>query len=147
MRRPGPVHGHTIDGMTMGGMKLVRLLRAAQPARLATYLLALWKLFRHPATPLPAKLVAVAVLGYALSPIDLIPDFVPVLGYLDDLILVPLGLWVALRLIPADLMADARLRAQDVAERPISRAGAAVIVVVWLAVVALAAWWAWRTWW
>jgi uncharacterized membrane protein YkvA (DUF1232 family) len=114
-------------------MKLVRLLRFAQPGRLATYLLALWKLFRHPATPLPAKLVAVAVLGYALSPIDLIPDFIPVLGQLDDLILVPLGVALAVKLTPRHLW-EARLGEAEVSAEKLPRLwwGAALIVLLWL---------------
>ena len=67
-------------------MRLARLFRAANTQRLATYLIALWKLFQHPQTPKPAKWVAIFVLAYALSPIDLIPDFIPVLGPLDDVV-------------------------------------------------------------
>ena len=70
--------------------------------------IALWLAARDPRVPLAAKLVAGAVAAYALSPIDLIPDFIPVLGYLDDLLIVPAGIWLALRLIPAELMAELR---------------------------------------
>src|SRR5882672_12866487 len=80
-----------------------KLLHRANTARLATHLLALWKLFRHPETPRLAKVVAVAVLAYALSPIDLIPDFIPVLGLLDDVILLPLGIALAVKLTPRHL--------------------------------------------
>jgi ankyrin repeat protein len=85
--------------------------------------------------------VVAAVVAYALSPIDLIPDFVPVLGYLDELILLPLALGVAVRLVPADVLAECRARALEIAERPVSRVAGTVIVVVWLAVAALAAVW------
>lgn len=119
-------------------MKLARLLRAANPGRLATYLLALWKLFRHPATPLPAKIVAVAVLGYALSPIDLIPDFIPLLGQLDDLILIPLGVALVVKLTPAPLW-EARLSEAEVSADKLPRLwwGAALIVLLWLVLLGL----------
>src|SRR5213075_3596807 len=98
-------------------MRLARLFRAANTQRLATYLIALWKLFQHPQTPKPAKWVAIFVLAYALSPIDLIPDFIPVLGLLDDLILVPLGLSIVLRMIPPEVMEESRARADVVVRR------------------------------
>ena len=94
--------------------------------------LALYFAVRDPRTPLAAKIVAGAVVAYALSPIDLIPDFIPVLGYLDDLILVPLGIALCLRLIPGQVLAEARARAESESLRPKSYAAAAVIVVVWL---------------
>lgn len=95
---------------------------------------------RDPRTPWPAKLLAAVVVAYALSPIDLIPDFIPVLGYLDDLVLVPLGIWLVLRLIPDEVMADARARAAE-AERPgRSLAGLSIVIGVWLAVAASLAW-------
>jgi uncharacterized membrane protein YkvA (DUF1232 family) len=87
---------------------------------------------RDPRTPWYARALAVVVVAYALSPIDLIPDFVPVLGYLDDLILVPLGIALVLRLIPADVRADCTERARLQTERKVSRVGAAAIVIVWL---------------
>jgi len=99
---------------------------------------ALYLAARDPRTPWHAKLLAGIVVAYALSPIDLIPDFIPVLGYLDDLLLVPLGLWLAVRLIPADVMEDCRARGAELAERPASRTAAAVIVVIWLAALAAA---------
>ena len=80
-----------------------RLLRAANTARLATYLIALWKLFKHPQAPRGAKLVAVAVIAYAVSPIDLIPDFIPVLGQLDDLLIIPLGVALVRKMTPDPL--------------------------------------------
>jgi hypothetical protein len=83
--------------------------------------------------------VAAAVAAYALSPIDLIPDFVPVLGYLDDLLIVPLGIVLAVRLIPPPVMADLRARAIDQA-RPPSTAGLIAVVVLWLAAIAVAGW-------
>ena len=101
---------------------------------------ALYLAYRDPRTPWYARLLAAVVVGYAFSPIDLIPDFVPVLGYLDDLILVPLGIWLALRLVPTEVMAEARERArQAMAEgKPVNRAAAVVIVLVWLLLAALA---------
>ena len=114
--------------------------------RLQAETLALWFAARDDRTPWYAKLFVAAVVAYALSPIDLIPDFVPVLGYLDDLILIPLGVALALRMIPADVMAAARERARvELADpRPRSRVAAAVIVALWIAAAALAAFVAWR---
>lgn len=121
--------------------RLGKLLRRANAARLATHLLALWKLFKHPQTPWPAKLVALAVLAYALSPIDLIPDFIPVLGLLDDVILLPLGIALAVRLTPRALW-QARLAEAEVSREQLPRLlwGAAIVVVVWLLLVLLFAW-------
>jgi uncharacterized membrane protein YkvA (DUF1232 family) len=101
---------------------------------------ALWIAARDPRTPWYAKLLAGAVAAYALSPIDLIPDFIPVLGYLDDLLIVPLGILLVVRLIPAPLMAEFRREAAEHA-KPVSRVGLAFIVAVWLVAAALLAWW------
>lgn len=96
---------------------------------------------RDARTPWAVRLLALLVAAYALSPIDLIPDFIPVLGYLDDVILVPLGLALVLRLTPAPVMNSARERADAAADRPISWVMAAVIVLLWLlALLALGAW-------
>lgn len=97
---------------------------------------ALWIAARDPRTPLAAKLVAGAVAAYALSPIDLIPDVIPVLGYLDDLLLVPLGIALAIRLIPPALMAEFRAAAALREGRPRSRAAVVVIVLLWAATLA-----------
>lgn len=92
---------------------------------------ALWLAARDPRVPWYAKVVAAAVAAYALSPVDLIPDFIPVLGYLDDLIIVPLGIMLAIRLIPQPVMAELRQRAAERAGRPVSRAGLIFILAVW----------------
>jgi len=114
--------------------------------RIKRNVLALWFALRDPRTPLPAKIVAAIVVGYALSPIDLIPDFIPVLGYLDDVILVPLGVLLAIRLIPADVWAQCQDSAQHwIAQKqgkPRSHIGAAVIVAIWLTL----AYFCWRYW-
>jgi uncharacterized membrane protein YkvA (DUF1232 family) len=101
---------------------------------------ALYLAYRDPRVPWYARLLAAVVVGYAFCPIDLIPDFVPVLGYLDDLILVPLGIWLALKLIPVGVMAEARERAREVMAqgRPVNRAAAVVVVAIWLLLAALA---------
>jgi uncharacterized membrane protein YkvA (DUF1232 family) len=92
--------------------------------------------------PWYAKVVAGCVAAYALSPLDLIPDFIPVLGYLDDIILVPLGIALAIRLIPPDLLEEHRRKAEaQAAQRPVSRKAAAVIITVWLALAILLAFW------
>ena len=88
---------------------------------------------RDPRAPFFARLLAMLVAAYALSPIDLIPDFVPILGYLDDLLIVPLGLLWVLRLMPADVLTDARARADAVLTKPRSLWGAATIVGIWVA--------------
>lgn len=88
---------------------------------------------RDPRTPWPARILAAVVVAYALSPIDLIPDFIPVLGYLDDLFLVPLGIWLVLRLIPGEVMADARRQAADMERPGKSLWGLALVVALWLA--------------
>jgi uncharacterized membrane protein YkvA (DUF1232 family) len=93
--------------------------------------------------PWSAKLLAGAVAAYALSPIDLIPDFIPVLGLLDDLLIVPVGIYAAVRLIPGPIMED--LRAQALTrDRPMSRAGAGVVIALWLLAAVGAAWLVWR---
>ena len=94
---------------------------------------ALYLAARDRRVPWYAKVVAAWVAAYALSPIDLIPDFIPVLGYLDDVILVPLGIALAIRLIPPALLEEHRAAAASRAQRPISRVGAAVIIALWLA--------------
>jgi len=105
---------------------------------------ALWLSARDPRTPILAKVVAAAVAAYALSPIDLIPDFIPVLGYLDDLVIVPFGRLLAVRLIPPILMAEFRESAAQCLERPTSRAGLVFILVLWFCTGTLLAFWFWR---
>ena len=123
-----------------------RLVAAGAAQRLRVYLLALWKLFRHPETPRAARWVAIAVIAYAVSPIDLVPDFIPVLGQLDDLILIPLGIALAVRLTPKPLWA-ALLQEANASPDPLPRLvwGAAAVIAFWLVLIALAVW-AWNAW-
>lgn len=104
---------------------------------------ALWIAARSPRTPVAAKIVAGAVAAYALSPIDLIPDFIPILGYLDDIVIVPLGIALAIRMIPAALMADFRAEAVST-DRPKNLYVAALIVGLWLVGLVFIAAWFWR---
>ncbi len=99
---------------------------------------------RDPRTPWYAKVFAGGVVAYALSPIDLIPDFIPIVGYLDDLILVPLGIALAVKMIPEAVLVDCRIRAQAASERPTDRKAAAIIVAIWLAAAVLMVWLAYR---
>jgi len=99
---------------------------------------------RDPRTPWYAKVLALCVAGYALSPIDLIPDFIPILGLLDDAIIVPLGIIAVVWMIPADVMTEHRAAATLAAERPSSRTAALVIVGIWAASIALTGWIAYR---
>jgi len=128
-------------------MRLSWIREFASKKRLSIYLYALWKLFKHPQTPRAAKWTAIAVVAYAISPIDLIPDFIPVLGLLDELVLVPLGVWLVIRLTPPALwqsiLADAEAHAERV---PRMVWGAIVIVAIWALVLALVSWWAWNWW-
>lgn len=98
---------------------------------------------RDPRTPWYAKALALCVAGYALSPIDLIPDFIPVLGYLDDLVIVPLGILAVVKMIPPEVLAEHRAAALA-GERPVSRTAALVIVCIWAASIALTAWLGYR---
>ncbi len=100
---------------------------------------------RDPRTPWLARLLILAIVAYAVSPIDLIPDFIPVLGFVDELLLLPVALMLAVRMIPADAMADARAKAAGQRLAP-SRAAAAVIVVIWVAALAGAGYAASRWW-
>lgn len=107
----------------------------------------LWFASKHPATPWYAKALGVLVVAYALSPIDLIPDFIPVLGYVDDVLLLPVLIWLTVRTLPAHVLDECRLQADDwlreKKKKPTSRAGAAFIVLLWLAagLAVLYAWW------
>ena len=100
---------------------------------------AIWLAARDPRVPWLAKAVALCIAAYALSPIDLIPDFIPVLGYLDDLIIVPLGIMIVVRMIPEALMAEFRQMASAREQRPKSIAGAIAVIALWLAAAALLA--------
>lgn len=100
---------------------------------------------RDPRTPLSVRLLALAVAAYALSPIDLIPDFIPVLGYLDDLIIVPIGILLVVKLTPVEVREASRARAQAACAVPPSRAAAIAVVVLWIVAVAGVGWWVLRT--
>ena len=119
-----------------------RLIRLTQVARLGMVLVALWKLLRHPQTPRSAKIVAAVVVAYAVSPVDLIPDFIPVLGQLDDLVLVPLGIALAVKLTPPEVWQQCLHEAEHRTE-PLPRIvwGAAVIVGLWLLMVGAFVFW------
>jgi uncharacterized membrane protein YkvA (DUF1232 family) len=104
---------------------------------------AVWIAARDPRVPWYAKGVALGVAAYALSPIDLIPDFIPVLGYLDDLVIVPLGILLVIKLTPDGLMAEFRMQAARYEERPHSRAAAAMVVAIWISAAVLLLWWLW----
>ena len=108
--------------------------------RLKAEVYALYLAYRDPRVPWYARLFAAAVVAYAFSPIDLIPDIIPVLGYLDDLVLVPLGIVLALKMIPAEVMAESRERAKEALRegKPTNWAAASVIIGIWLLLAALA---------
>ncbi len=132
---PQWIVGEVVVGVNLGEWK-----RWAGQLKSETY--ALYLAYRDPRVPWYAKLFAALVVGYAFSPIDLIPDPIPVLGYLDDLILVPLGVALAVRMIPEDVLSESRQKAREMVERgerPVSRAAATVIVVLWLVLAVLGA--------
>lgn len=103
---------------------------------------ALYLAYRDPRTPWYGKVFAALVVAYAFSPIDLIPDPIPILGYLDDLVLVPLGAAIALRMIPSEVMSDSRAKAEGKlrAGKPVSWVGAVIIGTIWLVLAGLAIW-------
>jgi uncharacterized membrane protein YkvA (DUF1232 family) len=108
-----------------------RLIRDVHAVYLAAY---------DPRVPWYAKILAAAVAGYALSPIDLIPDFIPVLGYADDLIIVPLGIWLVVSLIPSEVMAECRAKADAAEQRPRSTTAAVAVIAIWVGAAALLGW-------
>ena len=118
-----------------------RLKRWASELR--AQLLTVWFCRTHPGTPWHAKLLAALVVAYAFSPIDLIPDFIPVIGYLDDLILVPLGIYLVLRMVPEQVLAESRQKAEQwiagQKDKPRSYVAAALILLIWIAL----AYWGW----
>jgi uncharacterized membrane protein YkvA (DUF1232 family) len=120
---------------------LENLNQRARDLKTETY--ALYLAARDPRTPWYAKLLVAGIVAYALSPIDLIPDFVPVLGYLDDLILIPLGVTLAIKLIPGSVLTECRIQAQETFKngKPVSRTAGAVVVLVWILLAALCIVW------
>ena len=106
--------------------------------RLKVEVYALYLAYKDQRVPWYARVFAVVVVGYAFSPIDLIPDVVPVLGYLDDLILIPLGVALAIKMIPPAVLAECREKARDAKDRPVNKLAAVVIVIVWIALAVLA---------
>jgi uncharacterized membrane protein YkvA (DUF1232 family) len=105
--------------------------------------IAVWLAARDPRVPLAVKAFAALVAAYAMSPIDLIPDFIPVLGLLDELILLPAAVWVILRFIDPEIIAEHRAAATEIAARPVSVRGAAVVIAVWIAAAVLVTWIFW----
>jgi len=118
--------------MTLASLK-------ARARQVKVELIALALASRDPRTPWYAKLIVAGCVAYALSPVDVIPDFIPVIGLIDDLIFIPLALALAVRFIPEPVLADCRRRAGEIAGRKTSRAAAIVIVTVWIALGALCA--------
>jgi uncharacterized membrane protein YkvA (DUF1232 family) len=121
--------------------ELKQRARRLKPETLALYLAA-----RHPDTPWYAKLLVAAIVAYAFSPIDLIPDFIPIVGYLDDLVLIPIGIALAIKLVSPPVLAECRARAQEVMVNgiPVSRVAGAVVLIIWLALAALCIVWAYE---
>ena len=110
-----------------------------QARKLKIEVYALYLAYRDPRVPLYARIFAGCVVGYAFSPIDLIPDFIPVIGYLDDLVLIPLGIKIALSMIPENVMSESRDKAHEIIRqgKPVNRIAAAIIIVVWLSLAVL----------
>lgn len=108
--------------------------------QLKTEVYALYLAYKDPRTPWYARLFAAVVVGYAFSPIDLIPDPIPIMGYLDDLVLIPLGVFLALKMIPQEVMADSRRKAEEVIAqgKPVNKLAAVVIVLIWIGLALLA---------
>jgi uncharacterized membrane protein YkvA (DUF1232 family) len=119
-----------------------RLKQWARNVRRDTYAVGLAA--RDPRVPWYAKLLAVVVAGYALSPLDLIPDFIPVVGFVDDVILVPLGIMLVVKLVPAEILEEHRAHAQRAIDLPKNRIGAVVLICLWIAAVSFSVWLAWR---
>jgi uncharacterized membrane protein YkvA (DUF1232 family) len=130
MRR-APVHIAMLDRLKTWARSLKRDIHAI-------YLAA-----RDPRVPWYAKALALAVAGYALSPIDLIPDFIPVIGYLDDLIIVPIGIWFVVSLIPPEVVAEYRSIASAAVDRPVSKAAGIAIVSIWILCTGAIGWYIW----
>jgi uncharacterized membrane protein YkvA (DUF1232 family) len=134
-----PVAGRTNEGPVLNVLNDLR----NWARRIKLDAVTLWFACRHPGTPWLAKALGAFVVAYALSPIDLIPDFVPVLGYVDDVLLLPGLIWMAIRLLPADVLTACRMQADEWMQRrgakPRSRWGMVLVVCVWLAV-------AWAIW-
>lgn len=107
----------------------------------------LWFACRDPATPWLPKALCWFTVAYALSPIDLIPDFIPVLGYLDDVLLLPALIWLAVRVLPPEVIVRSRARAEEwmarMGSKPTSKAGMALVIGIWVLVAAGLAWWLW----
>jgi uncharacterized membrane protein YkvA (DUF1232 family) len=120
-----------LDDTTRMGPSLVHRIRVEAHA--------IWLAVRDPRTPLLARAFGVLVAAYALSPIDLVPDFIPVLGLLDDMLLIPLGVWLFEKMVPRDLFAEHRAAAEAASQRPVSWAGIAIVVAIWL-LIALLIW-------
>ena len=97
----------------------------------------MWLAVRDPRTPLAAKLVGVLVAAYALSPIDLVPDFIPVLGLVDDAVLIPLGVWLFEKMVPADQFAEHRAAAEIETQRPVSWGGVVIVLAIWAGIACL----------
>jgi uncharacterized membrane protein YkvA (DUF1232 family) len=125
---------------------IVRWKQRAKQLKIEVY--ALYLAYQDPRTPWYAKVVAACVVAYVFSPIDLIPDFIPVLGYLDDLVLVPLGVALALKLVPAQVLSESRESARGLVKqgKPVNRVAALVILAVWLAVLVLLISWGVKWW-
>jgi uncharacterized membrane protein YkvA (DUF1232 family) len=118
--------------------------RIADWARRIRYdAIALWFAARDPRTPLGVRVLLWLVVLYALSPIDLIPDFIPVLGYLDEALLLPAAIWLAMRLVPAPVLEDGRRHAQSLERKPRMMAGAVLIGSIWILIAAIAVWLVW----
>lgn len=118
-----------------------RMYQKAQ--RLKQDALALFFAYRDPRVSGFSRIFILCVVAYAFSPLDLIPDFIPVLGYMDDVIILPLGIYLAVKMVPPDVLVDCRQRAGEVYtdKKPISRAAAVVVMLIWLLLAALVVYW------
>ena len=118
---------------------LDKFKRVTQALKADTY--TLYLAYRDPRTPWYAKIWAALVVAYAFSPIDLIPDFIPVLGYLDDLLIVPLGVFLAIKFIPEDVMATSRKKAQEDHEKPVNWWSGVLIILLWVILAGIGIMW------